>query len=115
MNGEGSLADGGLGTEMACVDAGSVVRHSLGAETASGWISEFVGVVEVASERETVGEPFDTQGTLVDVWTVCLLVEGPLERVVRPVGAVGTGVTATRSEGLGLVHALVRKGERCRG
>jgi hypothetical protein len=106
MDGEGSLADGSLGAEMTHVSAGSVVRHGLGTEAASGWISELVGVVEVASERKTVGEPFDAQGALVDVWAVCLLVEGAFEGIVGPIDAVGTGVAAVESQGLGLMHIL---------
>jgi hypothetical protein len=97
MDGEGSLADGSLGTEMAHVGAGGVVRHGLGTEAASGWISEFVGVVEVASERKTVGESFGAQGALVDVWTMCLLVEGTFEGIVGPVDAIGTRVAAAES------------------
>jgi hypothetical protein len=106
MDGEGGLTDGSLGAKMAHVDAGSVVRHGLGTEAASGWVSEFVGVVEMASERETVGEPFDAQGTLVDVREMCLYVEGSLEGIVRPVGAIGTGVATAESQGLGLMHTL---------
>jgi hypothetical protein len=115
MDGEGSLTDGGLGTKMAHVGAGSVVRHGLGTNTTGGWISEFVGVVEMASECKTVGEPFDAQGAVVDVWAMCLFVEGAFEGVVGPIDAVGTGVTTTGSERLGLVHALDRKDERCGG
>jgi hypothetical protein len=106
MDGEGSLADGGLGAKLAHVGAGTVVRHILGAEAASGRITEFVGVVEMASERKTVDEPFGTQGALVDVWTMCLLVEGAFEGVVGPIGTVDTGVAAAGSERLGLVHIL---------
>jgi hypothetical protein len=97
MDGEGSLADGGLGAEMTHVDAGSVVRHGLRTEAASGWISKIVGVVEMASERKTVGEPFDAQGALVDVWAVCLLVEDAFEGIVGPIDAEGAGVTAAES------------------
>jgi hypothetical protein len=56
-----------------------------------------VGVVEVTSECETVGEPFDAQGALMDVWAMCLLVEGALEGIVGPIDAVGTGVAAAKS------------------
>jgi hypothetical protein len=111
MNGEGSLTDGSLGAEMAHVGTESVVRHDLGTEAASGWISKFVGVVEMASECKTVGEPFDAQGTLVDVWAMCLLMEGTLKGVVRPVGAISAGVAAAESQGLGLMHALGERDE----
>jgi hypothetical protein len=56
-----------------------------------------VGVVEMASERKTVGESFDAQGTLVDVWAMCLLVEGTFEGIVGPVDAIGTRVAAAES------------------
>jgi hypothetical protein len=105
---EGSLADGSLGAEMTRVGAGSVVRHGLGTEAACGWISELVGVVEMASERKTVGEPFDAQGALVDVWAVCLLVEDAFKGIVGPIDAVTAGVAAADSYGLGLMHALGR-------
>jgi hypothetical protein len=111
MDGEGSLADGSLGTEVAHVGAGSVVRHNLGAEAAGGWISELVGVVEMASEGKAIGKSLDTQGALVDVWEVCLLVECPFKGVVGPVDAVGTGITAADSQGLRLIHALGKRGE----
>jgi hypothetical protein len=65
-----------------------------------------VGVVEVASERETVGEPFDAQGALVDVREMGLLVEGSFEGIVGPVDAAGTGVAAAESQRLGLMHTL---------
>jgi hypothetical protein len=51
----------------------------------------------VASEGGAAGESFDAQGALVDVREVCLRMEGSLERVVRPVGAVDAGVTAAGS------------------
>jgi hypothetical protein len=70
-----------------------------------------VGVVEMASKRKTVGEPFDAQGALVDVWAMCLLVEGSLEGIVRPVDAVGTRIAAAESQGLRLIHALGRRDE----
>jgi hypothetical protein len=60
----------------------------------------------MASERDAVGEPSDAQGTLVDVWEMCLCMEGPLEGVVRPVDAVSTGVASAGSQGLELIHAL---------
>jgi hypothetical protein len=66
-------------------------------EATCGWIPEFVGVVEMASEGKAIGESLDTQGTLVDVWEVCLHVEGSLKRIVRPVDTVGAGVAATES------------------
>jgi hypothetical protein len=91
---------------MAHVGAGSVVRHGSGAEATGGWIPEFVGVVEVASEREAVGEPFDAQGTLVDVQEMSLFVEGSFKGIVGPVGAAGTGIAATGSQRLGLMHTL---------
>jgi hypothetical protein len=74
-------------------------------------IAELVDFVEMASERGAVGEPFDAQGALMDVWEMCLCVEGPLKGVVRPVDTVGTGVAAAESQELGLVHALGRRGE----
>jgi hypothetical protein len=70
-----------------------------------------VGVVEVASEGEAVGKSLDTQGTLVDVWKVCLRVEGSLKGVVRPIGTVGAGIAATGSQRLGLIHTLGRGDE----
>jgi hypothetical protein len=105
MDVEEGLADGDVGTQVALV--GSDTRgHILGAEAACGWISEFVGVVEVASERKTVGEPFNAQGALVDVWAMCLLVEGAFEGIVGPIDAMGTGIAAAESQGLGLMHTL---------
>jgi hypothetical protein len=106
MDSEGSFADGSLGAKMARVSAGTVVGHGLGAEATSGWIPEFVGVVEVASERKTVGEPFDTQGALINVREMCLYVEGSLEGIVRPIDAIGARVAAAESQGLGLMHTL---------
>jgi hypothetical protein len=105
MDVEEGLADGDIGTQMTLVGSGTR-GHLLGAEAASGWIPEFVGVVEVVSERKTVGEPFDAQGTLVDVREMCLYVEGSLEGIVRPVDAIGAGVAAAESQGLGLMHTL---------
>jgi hypothetical protein len=106
MDGEGSFADGSLGAKMTRVSAGTVVGHGLGTEAASGWVSEFVGVVEMASERKTVGELFDAQGALVDVREVCLYMEGSLEGIVRPIDAIGARVAAAESQGLGLMHML---------
>jgi hypothetical protein len=65
-----------------------------------------VGVVEMASERKTVGESFDAQGALMDVREMCLYMEGSLEGIVRPIGAIGTRVAAAESQGLELMHAL---------
>jgi hypothetical protein len=56
-----------------------------------------VGVVEVTSERKAVGEPFDAQGALVDVWAMCLFVEGAFEGIVGPVDAMGARVAAAES------------------
>jgi hypothetical protein len=97
MGDEGSLTDSGLGAEVAHVSAGAFVRHGSGAEAASGRIPEFVGVVKMASERKTVGEPFNAQGALMDVWAMRLFVEGAFEGIVRPIDAVGTGVAAAES------------------
>jgi hypothetical protein len=63
-------------------------------EAASRSVVKLVELVEMASESGTVGEPFDAQGALVDVWEVCLYMEGLLKGVVRPVDAIGTGVAA---------------------
>jgi hypothetical protein len=63
----------------------------------------------MALECGAVGESPDTQGTLMDVREVCLYVEGSFKGVVGPVDAVGAGVAAAGSEGLGLVHALDRR------
>jgi hypothetical protein len=106
VDGEGGLADGSLGAEVTHVGAGSAGRHGLRAEATSGWISKLVDVVEMASERKTVGESLDAQGALMDVREVCLDVEGSLEGVERPVGTIGAGVAAAESQGLGLVHML---------
>jgi hypothetical protein len=97
MDSEGSLANGSLGAEVTCVGAGSVVRHGLGTEAASGWVPEFVGVVEVTSERETGGEPLDAQGAVVDMWAMCLFVEGAFEGIVGPVDAMGARIAAAES------------------
>jgi hypothetical protein len=70
-----------------------------------------VDIVEVASEGKAIGEPLDTQGTLVDVWEVRLLVEYPFKGIVRPVDTVGTGITAADSQGLRLIHALGKRDE----
>jgi hypothetical protein len=83
-----------MGTRM---DDGGVDWHRLGAEAASGLIIELVDLVKMASEGSAVGESFDAQGALVDVWEMCLHVEGSLERVVRPIGTVNAGVTAAGS------------------
>jgi hypothetical protein len=56
-----------------------------------------VDVVEMASERKTIGESFDAQGALVDMWAMCLLVEGAFEGIVGPVDAIGARVAATKS------------------
>jgi hypothetical protein len=69
-------------------------------------------LVEMALEGSTVDEPFDTQGALVDVWEMCLHVKGSLERVVRPIDTVGTGVAAAGSQELRLMHALGGRSER---
>jgi hypothetical protein len=68
-------------------------------------------LVEMAPERDTVGEPFDAQRALMDVREVCLCVERSLEGVVGPIDTVGTGVAAAESQGLGLIHALGGGGE----
>jgi hypothetical protein len=60
----------------------------------------------MASEGKAIGESLDTQGTLVDVWEMCLFVEISLERVVGPIDAVGAGIAAAESQRLGLIHAL---------
>jgi hypothetical protein len=70
-----------------------------------------VDFVEVTSEGDTVGESFDAQGTLVDVWEMRLCVKGSLERVVRPIDAVGARVAAVESQGLRSIHALVGRDE----
>ena len=62
----------------------------------------------MASEGSAAGESFDAQGTLVDVREVCLRMEGSLERVVRPIGTVDTGIAAAGSQRLGLIHTLGR-------
>jgi hypothetical protein len=109
MDIQDGFADGDVGAEVACIGAGSVDRHGLGTEAASGRVAESVDFVKMASERGAVGESFDAQGTLVDVWEMRLDVEDLLERVVRPIGAVGTRVAAAESHGLGVIHGL---GER---
>jgi hypothetical protein len=109
VNIQDGFADSDVGAEMTCVGAGSVDRHDLGAEAVSGRISELVELVEVASKCGVVGELSGTQGALMDVWEMRLYVEGLLKGVVGPVDAVGTGVAAARSEGLGLVHAPDRR------
>jgi hypothetical protein len=102
---EEGLADSDVGTQVTLVS--SVTRgHGLRAEAACGRISKLVDVVEMTPEGEASGKSFDTQGALVDVREVCLDVEGSLEGVKRPVGAIGTGVTAAESQGLGLMHML---------
>jgi hypothetical protein len=106
MDGEGSFADGDMGAEVAYMGTGNVVRHILGSEAACGQISKFVDVVEMASERETIGKPFDAQGALMDVWEMCLYVEGSLEGIVRPIDAIGARVATAESQGLGLMHML---------
>jgi hypothetical protein len=84
-------------TTGADVDMGDVGWHKLGAEVTSGLVIELVDFVEMTSKGSAVGKPFDAQRALVDVWEMCLRVEGPLEGVVRPIGAVGTGVAAAES------------------
>jgi hypothetical protein len=62
-------------------------------------------------EGEASGESLDTQGTLVDVREMRLYMEGSLEGIVRPVGAIGAGIAAAESQGLGLMHALGTRSE----
>jgi hypothetical protein len=107
VNVEKGLADGDVWALVTLVGSGTR-GHILGAEAACGWIPEFVGVVEMASEGKAIGESLDTQRALVDVWEMCLYVEGSLKGIVRPVDTVGAGVAATESQRLGLVHALGR-------
>ena len=47
-------------------------------------IRGFVGPVRVSSESGLVGELSVTQRALVDVWQVCLCVEGSQDRIVGP-------------------------------
>jgi hypothetical protein len=115
MDVEDGLADGGIGAKVTRVGAGSAGRHGLEAEATSGWVTEFVDLVEMSSEGDAIDEAFDAQGTLVDVGEMHLYVEELLKGVVGPIDTVGTGVTATGSERLGLVHALDRKDEGCEG
>jgi hypothetical protein len=100
---------------MAHVGAGTVVWHILGAEAASGRITEFVDLVEMSSEGDAIDEAFDAQGTLVDVGEVRLCVKELLKGIVGPINAVGTGVAVAGSERLGLVHTLDRKDDGCGG
>jgi hypothetical protein len=74
-----------------------------------------VDFVEMTPKGSVVDESFDAQGTLVDVWEMCLHMEGSLEGVVGPIGAVGTGIAAAESQELGLMHTSDRGGERCGG
>jgi hypothetical protein len=71
-----------------------------------------VDIVEVASEGKAIGELLDTQGTLVDVWEMRMLVECPFKGVVGPVDTVDTGITAAESQGLVLVHRPSERGRR---
>ena len=48
----------------------------------------------MVSECGLIGELSVTQGALMDVWKVCLSVEGPQDGIVRPEGAVDTEVLA---------------------
>jgi hypothetical protein len=97
------------------IDTGDVGWHALRTEVTSGLVIELVDLVEITSKGGAVGEPFDAQGTLVDMWEVCLRVEGSLEGVVRPVSAVDTEIVVARSQELGLVHALDERGKQCGG
>jgi hypothetical protein len=60
-------------------------------------VAKSVDLVEMASEGGTVDEPFDAQGTPVDAWEMCLHVKGSLERVVRPIDAMGAGIATAGS------------------
>jgi hypothetical protein len=97
------------------VDGGDIDWHRLGAEAAGGLVVELVDLVEMVSEGGTVGESLDAQGTLVNVWKMCLRVEGSLERVVRPIDTVCAGVVPARSQKLGLEHALGERSKWYRG
>ena len=66
--------------------------------------------MEMASEGKAIGESLDAQGTLVDVWEVCLHVEVSLKGIVRPIDTVGAGIAAAGSQRLGLMHALGKGG-----
>jgi hypothetical protein len=61
----------------------------------------------VASERGLVGELPVTEGTLVDVWKVCLSVKGSQDRVVGPEGAIDAEVSTGKLWGLG--HVFVSR------
>jgi hypothetical protein len=110
MDVEEGLADGDIGTQVALVGSGTR-GHILGAEAACGRISELVDFVEMASEGDAVGELLGAQGTLVDVWEMRLFVEDSLKGVVGSIDAVGTGIAAAESQGLGLIHALGKRDE----
>jgi hypothetical protein len=56
-------------------------------------VVKFVEFVEMTSESGAIGESFGAQRALMDVREVCLYVEGSLKGIVRPVDAVGAGVT----------------------
>jgi hypothetical protein len=76
------------------IDMGDVGWHALRMEATGGLVIELVDLVKMSSEGGAVGEPFDAQRALVDVWEVCLHVECSLERIVRPIGAVDARVAA---------------------
>jgi hypothetical protein len=48
----------------------------------------FVGPIWMTSEGGLIGKLSVTQRALVDVWEVCLCVEGPQDRVVGPEGTI---------------------------
>jgi hypothetical protein len=52
----------------------------------------FVSPVRMSSEGGLVGELSVTQRTLIDVWGVCLSVEGPQDGIVGPKGTIDAEV-----------------------
>jgi hypothetical protein len=65
-----------------------------------------VSPVGMTSESSLVGELSVTEGTLMDVWKVCLCVEGSQDRVVRPEGAIDAEISTGELWVLG--HVLGR-------
>jgi hypothetical protein len=58
-----------------------------------GVVVGLISPVGMASECGLVGELPVAEGTLMDVWKVCLCMEGSQDRVVRPEGAIDAEVS----------------------
>jgi hypothetical protein len=83
-----------------------VLRSLDGSDLIDEVVLGFVSPVGMLSEGGLIGELSVTQGTLMDVWEVCLCVEGSQDGIVGPKGAIDAEVAAGKLWILG--HALDR-------